>query len=321
MPHNQLPSKWMHHKNPPPCSPAEFAGSLWRRGSTPTMDYMQAAGPASETQILPITFSFTFTGTEFNVVGDDWRNGLVTITIDGQPQAQYDLGKANRNSSTSRCMFPLYNQTGLAPTRHTFEFSLTEASPFVPNKDGTQRPGSNAYIGVKLFYFSYTPVTTSTSTTPAVPTVVPTAAPSVSNSPESAHHSMDAASFGAGIGVGVFVSGAIALIVYFFRRSGKRSNAWFDARPDIWTKEMVFPPSHQQSYHLLSLHTEQSFPADPTYYSLQQSTSPHTVPGSVTEQDYMSAHLHAYVPELSASNTYNDGQESTQGSSSLRAIS
>lgn len=91
-------------------------------------------------------------GTEFNVVGNDWHDGIVTFTLDGVPSAPYDLGSAI-NSTAVRCRFPWITRTGLAAAQHTFTFNLTAPSDQVLTDTGYV-PGYSVYYGVQFFYFS-----------------------------------------------------------------------------------------------------------------------------------------------------------------------
>lgn len=92
-------------------------------------------------------------GTEFNVVGNDWRNGMVIFTLDGVSDQPYDLGSVT-NDTSSRCRFPWITRQNLAPTTHTFTFSLIAPSETVMVQPGDIESGANAYYGVQFFYFS-----------------------------------------------------------------------------------------------------------------------------------------------------------------------
>ncbi|KAG9034881.1 hypothetical protein FRB95_012438 [Tulasnella sp. JGI-2019a] len=194
---------WGFDGAPTPCTPAIYNGGPWTGGPIQTLPFEAAdsVGP------LPITFSFNFTGTAFNVVGNDWHDGIVTFTLDGVASAPYDLGSAI-NSTAVRCRFPWYNRTGLAPTTHTFTFSLTAPSAQVLTDTGYV-PGGSVYYGIQFFYFSYTPVNaTPTSYAPSsTVSIIPTdsKAPRITNA-------SNAAALRAGLG-GV---GAALFTIFFF---------------------------------------------------------------------------------------------------------
>lgn len=135
------------------------------------MPYREAI--VTDNSSLPITLSFTFTGkstprllssllfhtfgalgTEFNLVGNDWRNGIVHFTLDGVQFPPYDLSSTG-NISGARCGFPWWTQTGLAPIEHTFVFSLVGPSPSVMTDSGSTQPGAGLYYGLQFFYFTY----------------------------------------------------------------------------------------------------------------------------------------------------------------------
>ncbi|KAG8874961.1 hypothetical protein FRB98_008145, partial [Tulasnella sp. 332] len=156
--------------------------------------------PAGAGGSLPITFSFTFTGTEFNVVGNDWRDGLVTFTLDGEAQAPYDLGLAT-NSTEGRCRFPWYSHSGLSAKEHTFTFNLTAPSPSVLQDDGSQAPGDSVYYGVQFFYYSYTPVSSSSKSS-STSTAKGSGASGTTRS-QATRHDSKAAAIGASLWVGV----------------------------------------------------------------------------------------------------------------------
>lgn len=120
---------------------------------------------------LPMTFTFNFTGasllssafeissyttasgTEFNVVGDDWRDGILLFTLDGNQLPPHDLSSATDNIGT-RCRFPWYTSTDLSPTEHSFTFSLIAPSRQVAHGWGDS-PGNTTAYYVRFFYFSY----------------------------------------------------------------------------------------------------------------------------------------------------------------------
>lgn len=129
---------------------------------------------ADSTGPLPMTFSFSFTGkfgtchahdasssesntcvgTEFNVVGNDWHDGIVIFTLDGVASPPFDLSSEIHNVDV-RCRFSWYNRTGLTPTTHNFTFSLVAPSAAVASDNvGGTVPGNATYYGLQFYYFS-----------------------------------------------------------------------------------------------------------------------------------------------------------------------
>jgi len=190
------------------CTPVIYNGGVWNGGPLPILPMAQTVGQPPP---LPITFGFSFTGTEFNVVGNDWRDGLVTFTLDGVNSAPYDLGSATNNTG-ARCRFPWYTQTGLDPTvEHSFQMSLTAPSTNVVEAGGVEKPGSAQYYGLQFFYFSYTPLPQTTNTS----------APTSATSTAAASHS-SAAAIGGGVAGGVVVLILLGFLVWYCVRRKDR---------------------------------------------------------------------------------------------------
>lgn len=93
------------------------------------------------------------TGTQLNVVGNDWRNGIVVFTLDGIPSSPYDLARVT-NETGARCRFPWYTNSSLAPTEHIFTFTVVSTSSQTTTDTGKPVTGSSQYYGVQFFYFS-----------------------------------------------------------------------------------------------------------------------------------------------------------------------
>ncbi|KAG8863962.1 hypothetical protein FRB96_006835 [Tulasnella sp. 330] len=290
------------------CTPVEWDGGSWAGGPIPTLGYQQAAGDAADGGALPITFSFTFTGTAFNVVGNDWRDGIVTFSLDGQAQSPYDLGKAT-NVTGARCRFPWYTQTGLAPIQHTFQFNLTAPSTSVANGDGSSSAGSSIFFGVQVYYYS--PISTTTAIT-----ALASSTGTVANS--AAHHS-NAAAFGAGIGVGIIVLIAIFVVLYFLLRSRRKGDEATDRPASNWnpgSSTLPQPAHYNQPAPMVATLASQTSTTNSHHYIPHPSYSPQVSSGTRGER-YYSTHILPYVvPEITRSET-----ESKTAASSAQPLS
>jgi hypothetical protein len=94
-------------------------------------------------------------GTDLYVWGNDWRNGLVDYTIDGEPVFDHLIDLHTTDSTAGRCRFTWFTKTGLAPTTHTFQFNLTGPSLGLINTTQGYLSGTAANLGLQFFYYTY----------------------------------------------------------------------------------------------------------------------------------------------------------------------
>ncbi len=94
-------------------------------------------------------------GTDLYVWGNDWRNGLVNYTIDGEPVFNQLIDLHTTDSTAGRCRFTWFTKTGLTPTTHTFQFNLTGPSLDLINTTQGYLNGSAANLGLQFFYYTY----------------------------------------------------------------------------------------------------------------------------------------------------------------------
>lgn len=85
-------------------------------------------------------------------MGNDWRDGIVTFTLDGETGAPYDLTSAT-NFTGPRCRFSWYTRSNLTADTHSFTMSLVGPSANVYTDTGVV-PGASAYYGLQFYYYS-----------------------------------------------------------------------------------------------------------------------------------------------------------------------